>query len=102
MDSFNSNLNLLDADSCEICGTLTCDCLPYRDNLREYYEILDLQDDLTNKQKMFQLYRHCTRIFHEVLKIRFREQLPAYPKEEIERRFPYRVGEIRIGFCSVD
>ena len=94
----NSNINLLNADYCEICGTSICESLPYQDTLREYYKMLDLQDDLTNKQKWFQSYRHWTRIFDGVLRTGVREQLPACSKGEIERIFPYKVGEIRTGY----
>ena len=103
MDSVKRNLNLLDAEPCKICGTLTLKRLPYQDNLRQYYEILDLQDNMTHKEKRFRLYyRHRTIFFHGVLGIGLREQLLACPKDEIERRFPYKVRAIQVGFLLAD
>ena len=102
MNGVNINLNLLHTDSCEICGTLTCELLPYQDILREYYEMLDLQDDVTNKQKRLQSYLHWMRIYHKVLGTRVMKQLPVCAKVEIERRSPYKVGGNYVRFCSAD
>ena len=103
MDGVNNNLNLLHDDSCEICGTLTCERLTYQDTLREYYETLDLQDDMINNQKKFQLYRHWIRIYHGVLGTGAREQLLLVcTKDYVEQRFPYKVGDIRVRFRSAD
>ena len=96
MDSVNRNIDLLNADSCEIYGTSTCGRLPYRDALHEYYEMLDLQDDLMNTKERFQSYYQWTRIFHGVLGDEVREQLPACTKDDIKQRFPYKVGKFAL------
>ena len=52
---------------CELCHMAECERINYKENLITFYDYLEADNNISNKQKRFQSYQNWTRVFNGVL-----------------------------------